>query len=116
AQRFGWPVGHIWVSELRSEALRPSRVWAVDDPALRAPFIEATERHTLAMRDGIIGHIHTTGEPLVVTDLPHEEGFYRADVARQAGLKAGLFIPLFGDGQIIGILEFFSSEANVPEP
>lgn len=116
SQRFGWPVGHVWVLDPDVQAMKPSRVWTVDDPELRRPFIDATERREFAPHEGVIGQIYATREPLWSASITHKQGFLRAEAADAAGLQAGLFIPLIADAQFVGVMEFFSAERNVPEP
>lgn len=116
ARRFGWPVGHVWVLDPDSSLMKPSRVWALDDPAERRPFIEITEAREFAPEDGIIGQIHATREPLWSAAIVDERAFQRAEAAAAAGLSAGLFIPLIVDEQVVGVMEFFSAEPSVPAP
>lgn len=116
SRRFGWPVGHVWVLDPDSERMKPSRVWALDDPDLRRSFVEATEAREFAPEEGIIGQIHATREPLWSAAITDEGAFLRAEAAAAAGLRAGLFIPLIADDEFVGVMEFFSAEPSVPAP
>jgi DNA-binding NarL/FixJ family response regulator len=116
SRRFGWPVGHVWVLDPDAQVMKPARIWTVDDHELRHPFVTATERREFAPQQGIIGQVHATREPLWSASITDNQGFLRAEAANEAGLRSGLFIPLIADDQLVGVMEFFSADSNIPEP
>jgi signal transduction histidine kinase len=57
-----------------------------------------------------------TGESAWVTDIGEEPAFHRAEMARQAGLRAGFAFPILIGARPAGVLEFFSGEPAAADP
>ncbi|MDP9826963.1 GAF domain-containing protein [Kineosporia succinea] len=57
----------------------------------------------------LVGRAFRTGEPLFVEDLRTATGSVRAQAARDLGMTAGMFYPVSNQGQVRGVLEYFSS-------
>ncbi|MCG3149842.1 MAG: Sensor histidine kinase RcsC [Verrucomicrobiae bacterium] len=105
----GWPVGHCYVIDYqRRSELVTLGAWHLRDPERFANFRRVTEALRYAAGCGISGEVLRTGAALCVENLGTEEQFRRADIAREAGLRYGHFIPLKYGGATVGILEFFS--------
>ena len=64
---------------------------------------------------GLPGRVWSTGKPTWIGDLSKDANFSRAPYALQCGLHAGLGFPIFVDGKVIGVFEFFSKEILDPD-
>src|SRR5512132_1504151 len=83
-----WPVGHAYLVDPATGALRPSGVWYLEDEVRYAAFREASEQPGLV--PWLPTNVMATGESAWVTDMVQDpEHFQRAEVARTAGLRAG---------------------------
>jgi PAS domain S-box-containing protein len=109
----GWELGAVWEVGPVDRRLRCVRTWHAGDGA---PEFEAlSERLTLEQGEGLPGRLLATGRPGWISDTPDDRNFPRADAARRAGLHAAFGFPLLSARGIVGVMEFFSSEARQPD-
>jgi signal transduction histidine kinase len=108
-----WPVGHAYLAEEASGALRPTGVWYLEDEARYSAFRDATER---LGAPGLPTRVIEAGEPAWVADVATEPGFGRAEVAAGAGLRSGFAFPVLMGTQTVGALEFFADRVTEPDP
>jgi len=57
----------------------------------------------------------TTGEPAWVADVAADERFIRKEAARAAGIKSVLAFPLLVGREVVGVLEFLSTDGQQPD-
>lgn len=64
---------------------------------------------------GIAGFVFSSGQPMALTDVGDEDGFY-AEVDRQTGYSTQTILatPLRHDGEIIGVLEYVNRVGEPP--
>jgi signal transduction histidine kinase len=108
-----WPVGHAYISDEASGALRSTAVWYLEDEARYSAFRDLTEE---VGAPGLPMEVAEAGEPAWVADVATEPGFGRAEVASGAGLRSGFAFPVLMGTQTVGALEFFSDRAAEPDP
>lgn len=111
----GWPVGHLYICGRRAEdrhgELAPTKVWHIDDPAIVEPFSQATEETKFGPGSGLPGKAMVNGEPIWIEDISAGPDEPRARQAEEAGLRAGLALPIMVGSEVAGVVEFFSTEA-----
>ena len=111
-----WPVGHAYLVDPATGALRPSGVWYLEDEARYAAFREASEeprarpvaaepRH--GHRRVGVGDRHRRGRRAFAS---------RARSRRAAGLRAGFAFPILIGTRPAGVLEFFTGGPAAPDP
>ena len=61
------------------------------------------------------GRVWTSGESLWMPDVAEDERFERRHVAAGAGLHGGFACPVTADGEVLGVVEFFSREIREPD-
>jgi PAS domain S-box-containing protein len=109
-----WQLGAIWSVRRHTGAMACEATW-------RAPGVEAeeferkTREITLAPGEGLPGRVWRSGQPSWVLDVPADANFPRALAAAESGLHAGFAFPIRSAGQILGVIEFFSSETRQPD-
>jgi PAS domain S-box-containing protein len=109
----GWELGTVWEVGPDDELLRCSCTWHAGDGA---PEFEAlSARISLAPGEGLPGRVLVAGEPVWLVDAPEDGNFPRANVARRDGLHAAFGFPLLSPRGVVGVMEFFSSEAREPD-
>jgi signal transduction histidine kinase len=109
-----WPVGHAYLVDPATDNLRPTGIWYLEDEARYATFRDASERPELVA--GLPSHVMASGESAWVSDISEEPVFHRAEIAREAGLRAGFAFPILIGTRPAGVLEFFTGGQAAPDP
>jgi signal transduction histidine kinase len=111
----GWPVGHLYLtSEPYSLQLVPAGIWHLDDPVRFETFRKITEVTPFNTGEGLPGRVIASGKPAWIIDVTKDPNFPRANLAKNIGVKAGFAFPILIGDEIVGVMEFFSSEAVEP--
>ncbi len=109
-----WPVGHAYLVTGDSGELVPTSIWCLQDAERFRPFREETERTRFVPGVGLLGRVLETRQPAWSEDVGADPGFIRK-VAREVGLRAGFAFPILAGKEVVGALEFFSTEPVIPE-
>ncbi|MCI0745789.1 MAG: PAS domain S-box protein [Verrucomicrobia subdivision 3 bacterium] len=110
-ESLGWDLGNLW--QVEGDLLCSVDVWHAPESPL-AEFGEATRRMTFSTGIGLPGRVWATKEPHWIADVTKDANFPRAVSASHAGLHAAFSFPIHLDGQVLGVLEFFSREIRQP--
>ncbi len=107
----GWSYGEAWLSHPNGTVLESSPAWHSSTDALTT-FRRVSEQITFPPGDGLPGRVWLSRQPEWIEDLwtRPDTVFFRADAAQEAGLKAGLGIPITANGEVLAVLVFFVSE------
>ncbi len=111
----GWVRGEWWEPDADSGRLRCRQSWywpmagAAEFEAFSLPLI-------FAPGVGLPGWVWATGQPAWVDDLSSEARSTRARPATEAGLRSEFAFPVLLDGRPLGVLTFFSRDAQPSEP
>ena len=109
----GWDMGAIWTIDEPAGVLHCLDVWHA--PALAAqPFVESTKQMVFPKGIGLPGRVWNTGEPAWITDVTQDPQFPRASMAALAGLHGALAFPIRLNGEVYGVVEFFSHDTCRP--
>ena len=113
-----WPVGHVYMPSASDGEVRwqPSSVWYLRDEQQFGDFRETTARRVFQNGEGLPGRVAASGQPAWISDVAHDEAFARSSVAEQSGLRAALAFPVMVGDEVAAVLEFFSDEAEAPDP
>lgn len=111
-----WPVGHAYLLNGDAATLASANLWHLDDPSCCAAFREETDRIHLAPSPAFLGHVLNTGRAVWLQDVLESAGFVRREAARQAGLRAGIAVPVLVGHSVVAVLEFFRPEPVPPDP
>ena len=105
----GFAVGHFYDRPGEGTGhLLPMPVWYVDDADRYESFRRVTDALRLPVGQGLPGRAAVTGRPAWSSDLAADENLPRARWATEAGLVAGLAVPVLVGQEVVGVLEFFS--------
>ncbi|MBY0228822.1 MAG: GAF domain-containing protein, partial [Gemmataceae bacterium] len=109
---FGWAYGSFWQHDKREGALR----FAVESGSVSPEFRRVTLSATFREGEGLSGRAWSTRDVVFVPDLGEVRDCVRAPVARRAGVKSGVALPVWLRGELVGTLDFFSTETVSPSP
>ena len=107
-----WPVGHAFVLGKGAEPeLIPTSIWYEATHGLSEPLREATA--ILRFREGIglPGIVLATGEPTWMSDAEQHPDFRR----KGKGFGAAFGFPIKSEGNVIAVLEFFTTSVAPPD-
>jgi len=109
-----WDVGALWRVDRETGVLRCVELWhtsAIDIPEFEA----ASRQRTFPPGIGLPGRVWTNREPVYIPDVVNDPEFPRASIAAREHLHAGLGVPIVLGGEVLGVMEFFSSEIRQPD-
>ncbi|MFN8027665.1 MAG: PAS domain S-box protein [Acidimicrobiia bacterium] len=107
----GWPLAHVYRRMPVDDVLEPSELWHFHDrDADFTALVTATAHTILGAGEGLVGVAVVERRPtwFPVGDLVARRG----PQARAAGVRSAVALPVFADGEIVAVLEFFSYDAD----
>ena len=113
-QTLGWEHGAVWSVDRASNVLRCVETW-------HTAGVDFTEFDALSRRTafgpgiGLPGRVWTGGQPAWIPDVLQDRNFPRGPVAAQYGLHGAFGFPIMLEGEVLGVLEFFSREIRQPD-
>ncbi len=113
AESVDWQVGVMWIVDRRADRLRCLDLWCAADVSA-----EQFERETRAgqfPRGVGPGRTWETERPAWIVDVTREARFSRRESAAAAGLHAAFSFPMILGGDVIGVVEFFTSAVLEPD-
>ena len=113
-QTLSWDHGAVWILDDRATNLRCLYMWCRPGTQL-AEFEQTSRSTTFARGVGLPGRVWASGEPAWIADVALDSNFPRAAVAAHCGLHGAFGFPILLGGEILGVLEFFSSEIREPD-
>ncbi|MEP7335109.1 MAG: ATP-binding protein [Actinomycetota bacterium] len=104
----GWPLGHVFLPD-ENGTLVDSDIWHVEEPARFRHFRKASKGLRLPLGEGLPGRAAKDRAPVWVANLATDRFFVRRDAARQEGIATALAIPIVADGELVAVLELFTT-------
>jgi signal transduction histidine kinase/DNA-binding response OmpR family regulator len=112
----GWPVGHFFLVEKDPfENLIPQGLWHVEERGRFAAFLEASDRSAMVEGRPLPSGPTGSGQPQILILADGETISERTRAAANAGLKAAFVFPVLAEGEIVGVMEFFSTRTEQPD-
>ena len=101
-------------------------LWLIDNdaepPVLRLKATQAIEPEymidrVLGVGEGVVGHVSSTSQPLVIADVLHCDIFKEKEMAQKLGLVSMAGVPLLGKKrEVVGVLNCFTLAAHTFSP
>ncbi|MEM7563717.1 MAG: PAS domain-containing protein, partial [Pseudomonadota bacterium] len=111
-----WPVGHFyWRSDEHDDQFVSSNIWYCKDRAQYQPFIDETDRLKVPSSGGLVEQVVASEESQWIVDFNALDGFAARDDALTCGLKCGYAVPVYCDGEIVAVTEFFTDQRIKPD-
>jgi two-component system, sensor histidine kinase and response regulator len=114
-QALDWEYGALWDVDRPANLLRCVATWSLPSLSFEE-FVEASRRASFAPGVGLPGRVWASGAPAWIPDVLLDTNFPRAKAAARDGLRAAFGFPLVMDGEIRGVMEFFSRQFRPPDP
>jgi ammonium transporter len=108
----GWPVGHYYRVNHTTSDVIPTRSWCVVDEDRFADFKRLTDAKHFVAGEGLPGAVVHSGRPETLRLPSADRRFPRSAAAVDAGVSAGFAFPVLAGPDVVGVLEFFSDEAE----
>jgi len=112
--QLGWPVGHAYLTI--TQILVLSDIWFIGDLQRFGAFRQVVESTRLTPGTGVAAKAISRRLPFWSSDLQSLFPRPVADAAAAAGMRSTLAVPIIGDEGPVAVLEFFSEQAEAPEP
>jgi PAS domain S-box-containing protein len=113
-EALGWEHGALWTVDHELDVLRCSEIWTMPGEAFDE-FDRLSRQVSFARGVGLPGRVWASGEPAWIPDVTLDANFPRAQVAAHDGLHAAFGFPLLLNGEVMGVMEFFSLETRTPD-
>ena len=120
----GWPAGHVYVPDNINDPRRllPSPVWHFEREEL-APLAHETAGGVLLFDEGLHGKKWATRWLQGLPNIPHSANQPskpillkpRSPILLKHGLHAAFDFPLYAEGRLQAVLEFFSTTHQLPD-
>jgi signal transduction histidine kinase len=109
----GWAFGEAWVPSSDGACLECSLAWYGSGEGLEA-FRRASEGFSFTPGVGLPGRTWSSRQSEWMKDATDDETFRRVELAREAGLKAGVAIPVIAgeEGDVVAVMVFYVPEAR----
>lgn len=117
----GWEMGALWKAERGTHdegdgagVMRCVETWHAETVERKA--VEAmTARREFLKGEGLPGRVWAAARPMWIEDVMTKDNFPRAAEAASGGLHGAFAFPVMLQGEVLGVMEFFSREVRPPE-
>ena len=110
----GWACGAHWEIDREAGVLRCVDVWGEATPEIEQFLAHSRQRALPLGNEGLVRRAVATAAPAWIPDMTQQKGFLRAQLAENAGLRAGFAMPLVSGSEVVGVIEFFGRETRHP--
>ena len=118
-ERMGWEFGLAWQRDRKDQFLRCRLFWGSNAPEVQ-PFIADSLQRVMKPEPGdfagLVRRAYNTGEPVWIGEIQSSQGFRRARLIEQAGLRGAFAMPLLLGREVLGVMEFYHRGAVTPDP
>ncbi len=113
-----WQIGHALAVEYRSKLLCSTGLWWHEENEKFNTFKEISREKQFVLGEGLPGRVWKTADLLWIPDVTKDDNFTRIQASTTAsfGLKTGFAFPIIVEGEVVYVLEFFSAQAEMPDP
>ena len=106
-KEFGWAYASYWTVDPVENVL----VFSLESGRVDDEFQRLTRTARFKEGEGLNGRSWRLRDLFHVADLGELHDCCRAPLARRAGIKTAIALPVMRDGQVVGTLDFFSTQA-----
>ena len=110
----GWQIGVMWRVDPQVDVLRAFTTWA-HDPDAWHPFLEVARETSIRRGEGVAGRVWQARRALWFAEGALRRTLLPVKSALARDLRAAFALPIPGRQQTLGVLEFFSNDAQPPD-
>ncbi len=110
-----WDFGAIWQVDSSAQMLRPLTTWHNAMDSSLYEFAHTTRVRTFARGEGLPGRVWLERKPVWLEQLAAESNLPRGSAMARANLQSAFAFPIIAGGKVIGVLEAFSHQQQVPD-
>jgi PAS domain S-box-containing protein len=115
-RRMGWEAGHAYeVVGSHQKRLISTGIWYLSDPQAFAAFKTVSTATELLSGEGLPGRVLAAEAPLWIRDVDLDPNFPRTALVSDLGVKSAVGFPVISGGEVVAVLEFFTSSERDPE-
>lgn len=123
-QLTGWELGEAWVPNAPNTQLECASAWYgqgnldwVEQPSPFVPFRQVSQQMVFTPGEGLPGRVWLSKQREWLPNVlqSSESTFRRIPAAEAVGFQAGLAVPILNREQVLAVLVFFTSDAQVKE-
>ncbi len=111
-KEFGWAYASYWAVDPNENAL----VFTAESGRVDEEFHQLTRTARFKQGEGLNGRAWRLRDLFHVSDLGELQDCCRAPLARRAGIKTAVALPMVRDNDVIGTLDFFSTDGSETSP
>ena len=111
----GWVLGQAWIPRADGSVLECSPARYIAAGARLERFRDLSETFVFPPGVGLPGRAWSSRRPAWIQDVGDDTNFPRAPGAREAGLRAGMGIPVLVGDAVVAVLEFFVLEQRAED-
>lgn len=106
-------LGLLWIFDRDTHLLRVESIWQAAEKA-GDKLARASKKLTLAPGQGLLGSVYLTNKPVWIRDVSNYDDFHpmRKEAVHGSKLQNALLFPLRKEGEVLGVIECFSREAQ----
>jgi PAS domain S-box-containing protein len=108
-------VGSWWIRGIDGEALKLAQLWQ-SDGAQAESFVQALKELSFNSERGLPGRVWASCTSHWITDVQKDACFPGSPAASGCGITSAVAFPVHVDGKVRGVLEFFSTHLDSPDP
>lgn len=113
-ESLSWETGVLWQVDRDTSTLQYVECWHAPTIAVDE-LKEASSHSAFEQGVGLPGRVWATAEPHWISDVTKDDNFPRALIAAREGLRAALGFPILLEGEVLGVMEFFSHRIQQPD-
>ncbi|MEL7003074.1 MAG: GAF domain-containing protein [Bacteroidota bacterium] len=108
-----WPVAHVYLTKMEDghSILSPCKIWRGEESNEFNIFKKASEATSFKSGIGLPGRVLNQRTSSWINDIVQDPNFPRAKHAAALDLHSAFGTPLISDGEVSGVIEFFTKEA-----
>jgi GAF domain-containing protein len=114
-EALGWAWSALWVVDPDPNARALRFVTSHSTSGDLSAFEELSRGTSFEPGKGLPGRVWSTGRPAWSADVTVDPNFPRAPIARQVGLRGAFAFPIWCEGRVLGVMEFFSRDPAEPD-
>lgn len=110
----GWVYGEAWLPSSDGSVLERSPVWCSSVNGLEK-FHHYSKVFTFPPGKGLPGRVWVSKKPLWIKDVTQDANYLRISLAREAGLKTGLAVPIVAENEVLSVIVFYMNESRAED-